>query len=147
LQNLRLLQARLVRPDEEARYQALMQAHHLLSAEKMQSLYDYFTAIPDPRRVQGRRHSLPTVLAISAAAVLCGREGYKAIWDSRIDEALDELGKSYQFPIVQEQFAELLTNRIELAFADQIIYRFSKAQDTLICFGYCLLIIFIVSSS
>ena len=34
-------------------------------------------------------------------------------------------------PIAQKQFAELLTNRIELAFADQIIYRFSKAQDTI----------------
>jgi Domain of unknown function (DUF4338)/DDE_Tnp_1-associated len=53
----------------------------MLSAEKMHSLYDFFTAIPDPRRAQGRRHSLPTVLAISAAAVLCGMQGYKAIWD------------------------------------------------------------------
>jgi hypothetical protein len=53
----------------------------MLSAEKMQSLYDFFTDIPDPRRAQGRRHSLPTVLAIAAAAVLCGKEGYKAIWD------------------------------------------------------------------
>ena len=53
----------------------------MLSAEKMHSLYDFFTDIPDPRRAQGRRHSLPTVLAIAAAAVLCGREGYKAIWD------------------------------------------------------------------
>jgi len=50
---------------------------------------------------------------------------------ARIDEALDELGKKYRFPIVREQFTELLTNRIELAFADQIIYRFSKAQDTI----------------
>jgi len=50
---------------------------------------------------------------------------------ARIDEALDELGKKYRFPIAQEQFADLLTNRSELAFADQIIYRFSKAQDTI----------------
>jgi hypothetical protein len=50
----------------------------MLAAEKC-ALYAYFTAIPDPRHTQGRRHSLPTVLAISAAAVLCGREGYKAI--------------------------------------------------------------------
>ena len=53
----------------------------MLSAEKMLSLYDFFTDIPDPRRAEGRRHSLPTVLAISAAAVLCGMQGYKAIWD------------------------------------------------------------------
>ena len=50
---------------------------------------------------------------------------------ARIDEAFDELGKKYRFPIAEEQFAELLTNRMELAFADQIIYRFSKAQDTI----------------
>jgi hypothetical protein len=50
---------------------------------------------------------------------------------ARIDEAFDELGKKYRFPIAKEQFAELLTHRMELAFADQIIYRFSKAQDTI----------------
>jgi Domain of unknown function (DUF4338)/DDE_Tnp_1-associated len=53
----------------------------MLSAEKMHSLYDFFTDISDPRRAEGRRHSLPTVLAISAAAVLCGMQGYKAIGD------------------------------------------------------------------
>jgi hypothetical protein len=51
-----------------------------LSADKLQSLYDYFTTIPDPRRAQGR-NSLPTVLAISTAAVYYGRAGYKGIWD------------------------------------------------------------------
>jgi hypothetical protein len=50
---------------------------------------------------------------------------------ARMDEAFDELGKNYQFPIEQEQFIKLLTSRIGLAFADQIIYRFSKAQDTI----------------
>ncbi len=49
----------------------------------------------------------------------------------RINEAFVELEKKHQFPIVQEQFVNLITNRIELAFADQIIYRFSKAQDTI----------------
>jgi hypothetical protein len=53
----------------------------MLSAEKMRSLYDFFTDIPDPRRAEERRHLLPTVPAISAAAVLCGMEGYKAIAD------------------------------------------------------------------
>ncbi len=49
----------------------------------------------------------------------------------RIDEAFDELEKNHKFPIVEEQFVNLLSNRIKLAFADQIIYRFSKAQDTI----------------
>ena len=51
----------------------------MLKAEQMQSLYDAFKKIPDPRRAQGVRHQLPTVLAISAGAVLCGMHGYNAI--------------------------------------------------------------------
>ncbi|MCP4391577.1 MAG: DUF4338 domain-containing protein [Gammaproteobacteria bacterium] len=53
----------------------------MLSAEHMCFLPDFFTDIPDPRRPQGRRHPLPTVLAIAAGASLCGMRGYKAISD------------------------------------------------------------------
>jgi len=53
----------------------------MLSAEHMQSLPSFFDDIPDPRRSQGRRHRLSTVLAIAAAAVLCGMRGYEAIWE------------------------------------------------------------------
>jgi len=52
-----------------------------LNAETMQSLPSFFAEIPDPRRVQGRRHRLSTVLAIAAGASLCGMRGYKAISD------------------------------------------------------------------
>jgi hypothetical protein len=52
-----------------------------IKAEHMRSLPDFFKPIPDPRRGQGRRHHLPTVLAIATAAVLCGMRSYKAIWD------------------------------------------------------------------
>jgi hypothetical protein len=47
----------------------------------MRSLPDFFTDIADPLRAQGRPHSLPTVLAIAAGAILCGMRGYKAIAD------------------------------------------------------------------
>lgn len=53
----------------------------MLTAAQMKSLPAFFREIPDPRRAQGRRHSLPTVLAIAAAAVLCGMRGYRAIAD------------------------------------------------------------------
>jgi hypothetical protein len=53
----------------------------MLSADHMRSLPQCFADIPDPRRSQGRRHSLPTLLAIATAAVLCGARGYKAISD------------------------------------------------------------------
>ena len=53
----------------------------MLKAEHMQSLPYFFADIPDPRRAQGRRHQLRTVLAIASGAVLCGMHGYKAISD------------------------------------------------------------------
>jgi hypothetical protein len=51
----------------------------MLTAQQMQSLPDFFADIPDPRRAQGRRHRLSTVLAIATAATLCGMRGYQAI--------------------------------------------------------------------
>ena len=53
----------------------------MLSAQQMKSLPDFFKEIPDPRRGQGRRHRLSTVLAIAAGATLCGMRGYLAISD------------------------------------------------------------------
>jgi hypothetical protein len=53
----------------------------MVSAQHMQSLPYFFSPIPDPRRGQGRRHPLRTVLALSAGAVLCGMHGYKAMHD------------------------------------------------------------------
>ncbi len=50
-----------------------------LTAEQMRALPECFQNIHDPRRRQGRRHALPTVLALAAAATLCGMRGYKAI--------------------------------------------------------------------
>jgi hypothetical protein len=50
----------------------------------------------------------------------------------RIDVAFSELSRSYSFPISIQGFHGLLQSDIHLAFADQIIYRFSKALD---CMG------------
>ena len=41
-----------------------------ITAEHMRSLLQFFDDIPDPRRIQGRRHKLSTVLAISAGCFL-----------------------------------------------------------------------------
>jgi hypothetical protein len=57
------------------------EAKLMLNAAQMRSLPSCFAAIPDPRRAQGRRHRLPVVLAIAAAANMCGMRGYKAIAD------------------------------------------------------------------
>ena len=57
----------------------------MLSAARMRSLPDFFNAIDDPRTRKGRRHSLPSILALATAATLCGARGYKAIgeWVAR----------------------------------------------------------------
>ena len=53
-----------------------------LTARQMLSLYDYFHDIDDVRRAQGKKHQLPTILSLAAAAILCGMRGYKdiALW-------------------------------------------------------------------
>ena len=53
-----------------------------LTANQMLSLYDYFKEIDDPLRAQGKKHQLPTILSLSASAILCGMRGYKdiALW-------------------------------------------------------------------
>lgn len=51
----------------------------MISAEQMKTLPELFNDIEDPRRTQGRRHRLSTILGIATGAVLCGRVGYKGI--------------------------------------------------------------------
>ena len=71
----------------------------MLSAQQMESLPDFFAHIPDPRRAQGRRHKLATVLAIATAATLCGMRGYLAISDwaqSLQEKARRRFGCRYQ---------------------------------------------------
>jgi len=71
----------------------------MLSAQQMESLPNCFKKIPDPRRAQGRRHPLGTVLAIAAGATLCGMRGYLAISDwarSLGQKARQRFGCRYQ---------------------------------------------------
>lgn len=43
------------------------------------SLWEAFSQVPDPRDAQGRRHPLPAVLALAAAAILSGARGLYAV--------------------------------------------------------------------
>ena len=67
----------------------------MLKPEHMYALPSYFKDIADPRRAQGRRHPLPTVLALAAGATLCGMDGYKAMagWANDLGvKALERFG-------------------------------------------------------
>jgi len=54
-----------------------------LTATQMLSLYECFKeVVDDPRRAQGKKHDLSTILSLAAGAILCGMRGYKdiSIW-------------------------------------------------------------------
>jgi uncharacterized protein with HEPN domain len=55
------------------------------------------------------------------------KEGF--IHLKRVNEAIEEIETKYIFPISSNEFQKILENRVDLAFSDQIIYRFSKLQD------------------
>ena len=62
------------------------------------SLVRVLGAIPDPRRVRGRRHRLGFVLAVTVVAVLCGARSTAAVaqWAREAaEETLTELGAGY----------------------------------------------------
>ncbi len=56
-------------------------------------------------------------------------QGYTHL--KRLNDAFTELNNKYKFPIDKNQYKNMISNIQDLAFSDQIIYRFSKLQDTI----------------
>jgi hypothetical protein len=111
----------------------------MLSAQQMRSLPDFFTDIADPRRAQGRRHSLPTVLAIAAGAILCGMRGYKAIADwaqslgPKARERLRCRRVNGRYWVPSESIIRDVMIRVDPTHLDRALQRWNQAygqQDT-----------------
>ena len=49
----------------------------------------------------------------------------------RVENAFSELSKEFSFPIDKNSFQKILNSNQYLAYSDQIIYRFSKLQDSI----------------
>ena len=108
------------------------EAKIMLSAAQMQSLPAFFREIPDPRRAQGKRHRLSTVLGIAAGAVLCGMRGYKAIADwaqSLGPKARRRFGcrcRQGRFEVPSEYVIRDVLIRVEPARLDRALRRWNE---------------------
>jgi hypothetical protein len=104
----------------------------MLNADQMQSLRAFLKDIPDPRRAQGRRHRLSTVLAIAAGAVLCGMRGYRAISDwanSLGQKARDRFGCRRQggrYVVPSEYIIRNVLIRVDPTHLDQALQRWNE---------------------
>lgn len=105
----------------------------LLMAEHMRSLPDFFKTIEDPRRGQGKRHSLSTVLGIAAGAVLCGMQGYKAIsdWTGKLGQkARERFNCRYEngkYVVPSESIIRNILIRVDPESLDRAIRRWNES--------------------
>lgn len=68
-------------PPSLAEYEKALPPKCAVGTEALPSLYERFEQLREWRHAQGKRHRLPTVMAIIAAACLSGvGQGYRAIW-------------------------------------------------------------------
>jgi len=113
----------------------------MLAAQQMESLPSFFDGISDPRRKQGRRHRLSTVLGIAAAACLCGMRGYRAMADwakSLSPHARRRFGCRYEngsYSVPSEYIIRDLLIRIDPVELDQALQswnaRYAKQDQSL----------------
>jgi hypothetical protein len=105
----------------------------MLTAAQMQSLPAFFREIPDPRRAQGRRHGLSTVLGIAAGAVLCGMRGYNAIadWAQGLGQkARERFGcrrEKGRYVVPSESIIRQVLIRVDPAHLDRALRRWNEA--------------------
>jgi len=104
----------------------------LLTAEHMHSLPDFFKTIEDPRRGQGKRHKLSTILGIAAGAVLCGMQGYKAISDWAVNlgpkarERFDCRYENGKYKVPSESVIRDLLVRVDPISLDRAIQQWNE---------------------
>lgn len=66
-----------------------------MSQTDSKSLFECFSAVPDPRKALGKQHPLPALLTLATLALLCGARGLSAIAQWGVDH--EELAHSIGF--------------------------------------------------
>ena len=108
----------------------------MLPADTMRALPMFFADIDDPRRRQGRRHPLPTVLAIATAATLCGMRGYKAMaeWADDLTQRARERFRCRRYDglyaVPSESIIRNVLVRVDPAQLDRALQRWNDAHGT-----------------
>ena len=108
----------------------------MLAADTMRALPMFFADIDDPRRRQGRRHPLPTVLAIATAATLCGMRGYKAMaeWADDLTQRARERFRCRRYDglyaVPSESIIRNVLVRVDPAQLDRALQRWNDAHGT-----------------
>ena len=106
----------------------------MLAADTMRALPMFFADIDDPRRRQGRRHPLPTVLAIATAATLCGMRGYKAMaeWADDLTQRARERFRCRRYDglyaVPSESIVRNVLVRVDPAQLDRALQRWNDAH-------------------
>ena len=129
------VRAQLTHPDRD-HLQLTGASKIMLNAEQMRLLPQCFKIIPDPRRKEGLRHRLPTVLGIAADATLCGMRGYKAMseWADALGqqarERFDCRRENGRYVVPSEYVIRDCLVRIEPGTLDQALNTWNQAWDT-----------------
>ena len=108
-----------------------------LTEKQMTSLPEFFKEISDPRRAEGRRHRIEVVLALAAAAILCGMRGYKDIsgWTKQLgSKARARFQCRYRnrrYIVPSESIIRNVLIRVDPAQLDQALMHWNAAYGAL----------------
>jgi predicted transposase YbfD/YdcC len=91
--------------------------------EPITTLWYFLHCIPDPRRAQGKRHDLPTVLTLAILALCCGHNSYQAMseWSENYQSLLQ-----VQLPFLSNHMPDAATfhrvfTKLDIVVFEQVL--------------------------
>ena len=96
-----------------------------LSSVESITLLQALSAVPDPRRRRGRRHSLQSILLIAVGAVLAGARSYAAIadWAATAEQALRMCGRAPHASTIRRVLAAVDPGALQAALTGWVLAR------------------------
>ena len=103
---------------------AELPSRRLSTAESI-TLLQALSAVPDPRRRRGRRHSLQSILLLALGAVLAGARSYAAIadWAAVAEQAVAVCGRPPHASTFRRLLSRLDSTALEAALTTWVTAR------------------------